>query len=181
MDDIAATQQPVPARRGITVAIYDENSNVRERMLHPGPYNIAGCLRKHCWDSCTSRCTVRSHVGTHDVERVVFVSPAQIRLGMLENCEGGFVPPNTDTNTDNSSNSSSNDISKKTARPFDVVVFPGGSARRQAERLRPVGLAAVRRFVAGGGGYVRSWRVAVVVAVVAVAAPAAPAPAPVVW
>ncbi len=36
---------------------------------------------------------------------------------------------------------------------FDVVVFPGGSASRQARAIGAAGREAVRRFVRNGGGY----------------------------
>ena len=37
---------------------------------------------------------------------------------------------------------------------FDVVVFPGGNAKRQAEALGVEGRTAVRAFVRSGGGFV---------------------------
>lgn len=39
-------------------------------------------------------------------------------------------------------------------RPFDVVVFSGGSGSQQAESLGEAGRANVREYVRGGGGYV---------------------------
>ena len=40
--------------------------------------------------------------------------------------------------------------------PFDVVVFPGGGGHSQAEAIGEAGVAAVKAFVKGGGGYVSS-------------------------
>lgn len=39
-------------------------------------------------------------------------------------------------------------------RGFDVLIVPGGSAARFAERLGPGGLRNIRSYVEGGGGYV---------------------------
>ena len=41
-----------------------------------------------------------------------------------------------------------------TRAAFDVVVFPGGSGNAQAEAIGPTGIAALRAFVADGGGYI---------------------------
>lgn len=37
---------------------------------------------------------------------------------------------------------------------FDIVIFPGGSASKQANSIGPVGQEAVRSFVKQGGGYI---------------------------
>ena len=37
---------------------------------------------------------------------------------------------------------------------YDVVIFAGGSASKQAEAIGEIGLEAVRRFVEQGGGYI---------------------------
>jgi len=46
------------------------------------------------------------------------------------------------------------DIGHDCLRDFDVLVMPGGSARRQADHLGAQGRTAIRQFVEHGGGYV---------------------------
>jgi hypothetical protein len=46
------------------------------------------------------------------------------------------------------------DIAGGGLRSFDVLVFPGGQSKRQAEELGESGRHAVREFVEAGGGYV---------------------------
>ena len=41
-----------------------------------------------------------------------------------------------------------------TRSTFDVIIFPGGSGNGQAEAIGPAGIAALRKFVAAGGGYI---------------------------
>ena len=49
---------------------------------------------------------------------------------------------------------SASEIRQGKLKDFDVVVFPGGNAREQAEDLRPEGKKAIRDFVEDGGGYI---------------------------
>ena len=116
-----ATENSTAARAAIRVAVYDENVSIRDKVLHPGPYNIVACLSRNCWDSCSTACSRKVHA----VTQVTLISPRQIREGRLSRDQ------------------------------FDVVVFPGGSAKRQSKNLQSDGLRAVRSFVEGGGGYVR--------------------------
>ena len=45
-------------------------------------------------------------------------------------------------------------VASVTRSAFDVVVFPGGSGNGQAEAIGAAGIAALRQFVAAGGGYI---------------------------
>ena len=51
-------------------------------------------------------------------------------------------------------NISAADVRALTPQSYDVVVFPGGSGGGQAEAVGEAGLGALRRFVAGGSGYI---------------------------
>ena len=127
--DTEATDSGISSGRGLAVAVFDQNKTLRDRILHPGPLNIVACLEQHCWDGCAppdpQGATKCNHSGASPVAKVHLVTPALIRQGVLKG-EG-----------------------------FDVVVFPGGSAKTQAKALQPKGMLAVRQFVENGGGYVR--------------------------
>ena len=45
-------------------------------------------------------------------------------------------------------------VAAVTRSTFDVIIFPGGSGNEQAEAIGPAGIAALRKFVAAGGGYI---------------------------
>lgn len=128
-DTAAAAASERSKTKGLIIAVFDQNKTVRDRILHPGPLNIVACLKQHCWDGCPlpdpHGTTNCDHRGASPVAEVHLLSPALIRQGALKD------------------------------RGFDVVVFPGGSAKTQAKALQSKGMLAVRQFVESGGGYVR--------------------------
>jgi glutamine amidotransferase-like uncharacterized protein len=91
---------------------------------------------------------VGSAAGPDDVKVALYVAAGVAgagpeRLEALLEAEGGFVVRRV----------CASDVRAGVLTQFDVVVFPGGSATSQAGALGAEGRAAVRTFVADGGGY----------------------------
>ena len=154
------------------MAVYDENTTIRDKMRHPGPYNIVSCLQapEFCWDHCPPNHNNNNNGNTGNNNKGMQENKNTPKQEAIPNASQNKTNP-TQRNTSPHYQCEQHDaVSVRLVSPveirsgilrqqkFHVVVFPGGSATRQAKNLRPKGLAEVRKFVALGGGYVSGKR-----------------------
>ena len=112
----------------VQVLVFSEHATVREQQKHPGPANVVEALTGTAWCSCCdgSGSGSGSSCAAAAVGRRVRVSLVSPKRLVSALAKGGV----------------------------HVLVLPGGSSARQSAALGTEGRAAVRAFVASGGGYV---------------------------
>ena len=152
---IRAQNLPLP-NKTLRVAIWDDNRSFEERRKHPGAQNIQTCLQNTCWTECTCRgnCPAqKERPGNKELPytRSVFVtgelkfarSPPLARfcrtllLIEVDYITGAMIRDGF-----------------LTEESIDVVLFPGGSSKKQSRILSGIGQRKLLEFVKSGGGFV---------------------------